>query len=94
MTDRNKILWPKPNRNRISATILLSAETETETLKKLKLMFLCVMKRLLINYKLEKHRVKVGETPYEERCHTPTNSVWEKEKSIFLTVRDSSRTLP
>ena len=48
VTDRNKILWPKPNRNRISATIPVSAETEaeTETLKKLKLMILSVLESM------------------------------------------------
>ena len=29
VTDQNKFLWPKPNRNRISASILVSAEIET-----------------------------------------------------------------
>ena len=49
MTDRNNFLWPKPNRNRISASIPVSAETET--LDKFKFIFYAI----LTNYKLEKH---------------------------------------
>ena len=55
-TERNKFLLLKLNRNRISATILVSAKTET--LSKLKFMFLCIMKRLQTNYKLEKYTWK------------------------------------
>ena len=44
VTDRNKFFWPKPNRNRILATIPVSAETET--LKELKLMILSVFESM------------------------------------------------
>ena len=50
VTEGNKILWPKLNRNRISATILVSAKTEI--LKKNEIYIFVHYENVTKNYKL------------------------------------------